>query len=295
MYEASGNRVATKVNNIWRYMVYDARGKLVAEYGKKSKGLVEETYPSTRKVKYTLDNNGDLSQVLSKKTSDHGYWAYADSFAYDKNGNMTRMQLGNGLWETFEYSADRLQIKKIGLGETSTVQDVLKLEYKYDTSGSSYDNNGSLREQKITVPGIEDPFIQTYTYDDLNRLSSATETNDSAQTWKQTFTIDRYGNRKFNTSGSNTTTLGSCPAAECNPEASTTRNRFSTDDGYEYDENGSLIENAKGERFTYDMENHQTEFFNESNSGSTPDATYHYDGDGRRVKKIAGPRNTPPN
>ncbi|MBK9153272.1 MAG: hypothetical protein IPM25_03470 [Chloracidobacterium sp.] len=101
------------------------------------------------------------------------------------------------------------------LGETITVQDVLKLEYKYDTNGTSYDNNGSLPEQKITVPGIEDPFIQTYTYDDLNRLASATETNDSVQTWKQTFTIDRYGNRKFNTSGSNTTTLGSCPAAEC--------------------------------------------------------------------------------
>ncbi|MBK9152677.1 MAG: hypothetical protein IPM25_00330 [Chloracidobacterium sp.] len=184
---------------------------------------------------------------------------------------MTRMQIGNGLWETFEYSADRLQIKKIGLGETSTVQDVLKLEYDY---GNNTLNNGSLREQKITVPGIEDPFIQTYTYDDLNRLSSATETNDSVQTWKQTFTIDRYGNRKFNTSGSNTTTLGSCPTAECNPEASTTGNRFSTGDGYEYDENGSLIENARGERFTYDMENHQTEFFNESNSGSTPDASW---------------------
>ena len=38
----------------------------------------------------------------------------------------------------------------------------------------------------------------------------------------------------------------------------------------------------------YDMENHQTEFFGEGNSTSTPDATYHYDGDGRRVKKVAG-------
>lgn len=35
------------------------------------------------------------------------------------------------------------------------------------------------------------------------------------------------------------------------------------------------------------MENHQTEFFGEGNSTSTPDATYHYDGDGRRVKKVA--------
>lgn len=39
VYDASGNRVATKVNDVWRYMVYDAGGKLVAEYGSKSNGL----------------------------------------------------------------------------------------------------------------------------------------------------------------------------------------------------------------------------------------------------------------
>ena len=76
--------------------------------------------------------------VKSKKNANAGFWTYADSFAFDTAGHVKRMQLGNGLWETFEYSADRLQIKQIGLWETSTVQDVLKLEYKYDTSGSSY-------------------------------------------------------------------------------------------------------------------------------------------------------------
>lgn len=39
VYDAAGNRVATKVNNIWHYMVYDASGKLVAEYGNVSDGL----------------------------------------------------------------------------------------------------------------------------------------------------------------------------------------------------------------------------------------------------------------
>ncbi len=39
VYDAAGNRVATKINNIWRYMVYDAMGKLVAEYGEESAGL----------------------------------------------------------------------------------------------------------------------------------------------------------------------------------------------------------------------------------------------------------------
>lgn len=39
VYDALGNRVATKINNIWQYMVYDAMGKLVAEYGVASETL----------------------------------------------------------------------------------------------------------------------------------------------------------------------------------------------------------------------------------------------------------------
>ncbi len=38
VYDAAGNRVATKINNIWQYVVYDAMGKLVAEYGEKADG-----------------------------------------------------------------------------------------------------------------------------------------------------------------------------------------------------------------------------------------------------------------
>ncbi len=68
----------------------------------------------------------------------------------------------------------------------------------------------------------------------------------------------------------------------------TYRKCSSTGDGYTYDENGSLTENAKGERFTYDMEQHQTEFYGENNSSEDPDAIYYYDGEGRRVKKVAG-------
>ncbi len=33
VYDASGNKVATKVNDVWRFLIYDARGKLIAEYG----------------------------------------------------------------------------------------------------------------------------------------------------------------------------------------------------------------------------------------------------------------------
>ena len=49
-----------------------------------------------------------------------------------------------------------------------------------------------------------------------------------------------------------------------------------------------MIKDFNGQRFGYDAESHQKEFFSASNQTTTPDATYHYDGEGRRVKKIVG-------
>jgi len=89
----------------------------------------------------------------------------------------------------------------------------------------------------------------------------------------------------------NTTTLGSCSTAVCNPTISTSTNRISSS-GYTFDANGSVTANAAGERFGYDAENHQTTFFTSSNSGSTADATYYYDGEGKRVKKMSSTETT---
>jgi hypothetical protein len=121
-----------------------------------------------------------------------------------------KMKLGNSRWETAQYN-NRQQITQIGLGSGAGDTSLLKLEYGYGTSSQ---NNGSLREQTISFDGLADPFEQTYTYDDLNRLQVAEEKVDGATTWKQTFEIDRYGNRRFDTSTSGlTTTLGSCTEA----------------------------------------------------------------------------------
>jgi RHS repeat-associated protein len=39
VYDALGNRVGTKINDVWQYMIYDAFGKLIAEYGIPSEGM----------------------------------------------------------------------------------------------------------------------------------------------------------------------------------------------------------------------------------------------------------------
>lgn len=114
---------------------------------------------------------------------------------------------------------------------------------------------------------MSQPFIQNYTYDELNRLKTATETNNGSQTWTQVFGFDRYGNRNI-TSGTGVTNL----------TFNASNNRMTTS-GYAYDTAGNTINDPSGKTFTYDAENKQTAV----NNGST--GQYWYDGDGKRVKK----------
>jgi RHS repeat-associated protein len=309
----SNNKV-TKVNSTVsesKYTSFDNTGRVLASqqitdgetytfgYAYNLSGaLIEQTYPSGRVVKNTLNQDGELSMVKSRKNSNVGYYAYAQSFSYNAAGMLDKMRLGNGHWETYSYN-NRSQVTQVGLGTTDVTQDLLKLEYGYETYATSgnHDNNGTMLSQKITVPtvGSYSGFTanQTYIYDSLNRLESAAETISSAQTWKQTFQYDRYGNRRFNTSSNNTTTLSQVLASKVtNPLINTSDNRFQEDQDndlvadYDYDANGNLTLDAQNKRFVYDAENHQTQFFTTSNNTSTPDATYHYDGEGKRIKKI---------
>ena len=251
---------------------YDAFGKLLSE-----------TYPSGRTVKMDYDQDGDVSHVWGTVGTQNR--SYANAISYNSAGAMERLRLGNGKWETAKYN-ERLQVTEIGLGNSATDKSLLKLEFGY---GNNTQNNGSMRSQKISFNGLANPFEQTYAYDDLNRLLSAEEKVSGNTTWKQTFTLDRYGNRRFD--AANTTTLGSCSTAVCNPSVSTANNRISQS-GYNYDANGALTQDATGQRFGYDAESHQKEFFVAGNNTSTPDATYAYDGDGRRVKKISSTETT---
>jgi RHS repeat-associated protein len=247
--------------------------------------LMEETYPSGRVVKNTYNTDGELSQVKSKRNSTSGFWNYADAFTYNAAGAVTKLQLGNGHWETATFN-DRQQITQMGLGSLNNNQDLLKLEFKYNT-GSNADNNGLMREQKITVPTVGGntgfTATQTYIYDSLNRIQSAAEVI-SSQTWKQTFSYDRYGNRRFDTTGSNTTTLGSCNQAICNPTVNTANNQFNTSEYYSYDAAGNITNDPNARTYIYDAENRQIEVDDDENNDL---GDYSYDGEARRVRKDA--------
>lgn len=252
-----------------------------------SGALIEETYPSGRVVKNTLNADGELSQVQSKKNSNYGFFTYADAFSYNAAGAVSSMQLGNGRWESTQFNS-RLQPTQIALGTVQNATDKLKLNYSYgDWNGTSIDatkNNGNIASQIITVPTVGSNMgftaTQTYTYDLLNRIQSATETISGTQTWKQTFAYDRYGNRTFDTTANRTTTIPTnCPTMVCNPSVDPATNKLV---GYQFDSAGNTKTDAENRTFVYDAENKQVKVI----GSSTTVGEYFYDGDGKRIKKI---------
>lgn len=257
-----------------------------------SGSLIEETYPSGRVVKNTLDADGSLQQVQSKKVNDT-FKNYANSFNYTAAGAVSSMRLGNGRWENMQFN-NRLQPTQIGLGASATNQSLLKIDYEYGelnlgngqvTAGT---NNGNIAKQTITVNNTAAATgfsaTQYYAYDSLNRIKIASENltpngGTMYNSWKQTFQYDRYGNRRFDTANNNTTTLPTgCAEAVCNPQINTANNRLT---GTTYDNAGNTTTDASGKTFTYDGENKQTKVQN----GATVIGEYTYDGDGKRVKK----------
>jgi RHS repeat-associated protein len=274
-----------------------------------SGGLVEQTYPSGRVVKNTLNNNGELSMVQSKKNQNYGFHTYASSFTYTTAGNISSMQLGNGRWESAKFNT-RLQAYEIGLGNTQdiTATKLWQVNYEYgelNTDGTinQTKNNGNITRQTLAVPATNGnsgfSAIQTYAYDSLNRLQSAEETIGGGQTWKQVYKFDKYGNRNF--VEANTTTLpkgcfeDNLPSVclndkkVLNPAVEESNNRLKTAHGYEYDKSGNVIKDADNRSFTYDALNRQV-FVKDANNQTL--GNYFYDGDGKRIKKTGNTENT---
>ena len=76
-----------------------------------------------------------------------------------------------------------------------------------------------------------------------------------------------------------------------NPTIDITKNRLN---GYTYDALGNTTKDAQSRKFTYDAENKQTkvETVDAYNNPTSTVGEYFYDGDGKRVKKVAGNETT---
>ncbi|MFL6286024.1 MAG: RHS repeat domain-containing protein [Pyrinomonadaceae bacterium] len=281
--------------------------------------LKSETYPSKRVVVSEYDSAGRLAGV---KNQGGDYYAGGDPsvvnnpsvISYAPHGGVAALRLGNGLWEHTLYN-DRLQAYEIGLGTTSTDSSRLKLEYGYapivNGALDPTKNNGNVQGQRISVPAegvaLAQTFTQSYTYDTLNRLESVSEVKGTSETWRQTYTYNRYGNRSLipsQTTSPKLTQPGQTALPEvANPSTQALTNRLTEDqngDGnkeYSYDVAGNLTCDAQHctpapsptPYYSYDGENRIVRVAGGAQAGG---AEYAYDGDGKRVKKVWGSQST---
>jgi YD repeat-containing protein len=253
--------------------------------------LTSQQYPSGKTVKTEYDSAGRVAGVKNVAGLYYAGAGAADAanrIGYIAGGAASTVRLGSGLWEHTSFNS-RLQPTQIGLGTSVTDSSTLRLDYSYGTT----DDNGNVRAQSVTAPGMAQPYVQTYSYDTLNRLQSAEETNaqmsTTTPTWRQVYSYDAYGNRTLAAG----TTLPVQLDSTNNPSVSAVNNRV-TSAGYAYDSAGNLLYDpahpcAQTPQFTpyysYDAENKLT------NAGGPPSdggSSYYYDGDGRRVKKVVG-------
>ncbi len=224
-------------------------------------GLLTETYPSGRIITTAYDAAGRFSSLTGQKSGEPNK-TYTSSYSFAAHGGVSSMQLGNSLWEHTNFNT-RLQPTQIGLGTSSNDSSKLRLDYGYGTS-----NNGNMMSQSIVIGGTT--YAQSYTYDALNRLGTATEGSN----WSQTYTYDQYGNRAV--------TAGYIPLPALTPQSlsafSSSTNQLTNSS---YDNVGNLTTDATSRTFTYDAENRQVSY-----NGGLGIVTYSYDGDGRRVQKL---------
>src|SRR5271165_761374 len=166
------------------------------------------------------------------------------------------------------------------------------MDFTYNFVDASSHNNGNV--QKISN-NIDWHRTQSFTYDSLNRISTAQTNADNqpafqgdnslAMCWAETFTYDPWGN--ILTLGLNATTqpnyVGCTQESGFNYTGAIGTNNRITETGFTYDAAGNIIASPGPSTYVYDAENHLT-------SASTPagSATYTYDGDGKRVMKSSG-------
>jgi RHS repeat-associated protein len=129
-------------------------------------------------------------------------------------------------------------------------------------------NNGTVMS---IVNNKDTTRTQTFTYDQLNRLSSASDNGH----WGNTYVYDAWGSLLQKAA------LGSKPLGETFGVSADAQNRLHVTAGadYQYDAAGNMTYNASGMYYSYDQENRIT---------GAGGYTYVYDADGNRVEKTTG-------
>lgn len=261
--------------------------------------LIEQSYPSGRKVRNTFGQDGRLSSVASAREG-QGLRVVASRFVYDASGSSVGVRFGNGLWERSTFNV-RGGLTRVTLGGTSTSSESVDISIGYQATA----DNGNVSAISMSENGSQSK-IQSFQYDELNRITSAAERSQDSLIWRQAFNYDRFGNRRYDEI--QTTTLPrNCLAGfvqtvcasdrkRLNPSLSNTDNKPVRDqdgdgvDDFRVDSSGNVLTDPTGLTFYYDSNHRQVQVEDRYRSLVS---RYAYDGLGRRIKKTTYVNNQP--
>ncbi len=240
------------------------------------------TYPTGRVVTTSFNQAGQasaLTGVLNGTTT-----PYVNTALYAAHGGLTQMNTNDSVSRIYGYNA-RLQTASVSASASSG--SLLSLGLNYGTSN----NNGRLQSQTIVRPGLS--VTQTYGYDGVNRLSSASE---SGNNWSQWYAYDNVGNRAVisNNAGQNSSLIvpnNTPQTASAGSVPFDSGNHWTIGTGAcgsgtaAYDCAGNLIR-MNTQTLTYDAESRLTSWTDSSANPATA-VTVGYDGEGRRITKTS--------
>jgi RHS repeat-associated protein len=240
--------------------------------------LASLTYPSGRKVTYQYNNAIQPTQVRfdSYNGTSVGY-NYLSAASYAPIGAPTSLTLGSGVIESASYN-DRLQPCNLQAA-TGAFTWLNRTNNFYPTPGTnclpgSGGNNGNVMS---IADNLQANRTQTFTYDFLNRISTAQSAATSgADCWGQSFGYDAWANLLAEN-------VTKCSGTQLSVGVNS-QNRI-TNSGISYDASGDMLTDGVN-TYTY---NADSQILTLNGSG----ATYTYDAQGNRVRKdVSGSAST---
>jgi RHS repeat-associated protein len=265
---------------------FDAIGRIVAEQrsiGGQTKSMSYEYnpdgsikflhYPSGAVVAYTADSAG---RTVSAVDSGHNI-NYATGATYAPSGALTGFISGDAITNSFSYNK---RLQPVFMSASTATQGVFSIGYDFHLGNGNNSNVFAILNNR------DHSRDQTFTYDALNRLTSAQNAgtdctqhalNGKTEYWGNSYGYDAWGNLLQKT-------ITKCGAESMSATADA-RNWIHAPTGadYQYDAAGNMTYDASGQYYSYDQENRIT---------GAGGYTYTYDADGNRVKKANGSTGT---
>jgi RHS repeat-associated protein len=129
------------------------------------------TYPDGEVLTYQYDSGGRVRQATGLKLGN--MYRYVKRYEYDKFGELVFIQLGNGVTTQYTYRADNRRL--------ANLRSITPAGTAFQSLNFSYDNVGNIlgEANAVSVPApsqMGGPTAQTFNYDSLYRLTSASGT-----------------------------------------------------------------------------------------------------------------------